>query len=114
MVIKRLCLTIISIMLIGLIPSNVFAESHKSISPLGEHNKTDIHYAVGGGNIYFRSNTGAIVDSDDSVEVATIPSSINGYTVKRIGENAFESRYALYKVIIPNSVTTIEGGSFWF
>ena len=44
--------------------------------------------------------------------VITIPSEINGYPVKKIGNYAFESCYSLTSVTIPNSVITIGYSAF--
>lgn len=46
--------------------------------------------------------------------VITIPSEINGYPVKKIGNYAFESCYSLTSVTIPNSVTSIGESAFQY
>ena len=57
---------------------------------------------------YTVSNGAAtITDYLGSDTVITIPSKINGYPVKKIGNHAFESCYSLTSVTIPNSVTSI-------
>ncbi len=98
-----------------------------------------IPYAVEGGNIYFDPATGTVVDCDETVTRAVIPSEINGVTVKALGQSAFwfnldgdtlksvelpdtlESigsecfRYqaGLTEITIPSGVTTIEWETFF-
>ena len=56
---------------------------------LADKDEDDISYAVEGGNIYFDKATGTITDADYEITAANIPSSIDGVTVKTIGESAF-------------------------
>lgn len=42
-----------------------------------------------------------------------IPSTIEGYPVTAIGENAFSDSPLIYKITLPDSVTTINYGAFW-
>lgn len=75
-----------------------------------------IVYPVEGGNIYFNPETGAIVDCDDGVTGANIPSSINGVAVTSIGDSAFyvdHGRSCLTSVTIPSSVSSIGDEAFY-
>lgn len=71
-----------------------------------------VEYAVEGGSIYFEPETGMIVDCDNDVVSANIPSFINGTKVQFIARNAFSSCKSLRKVSIPNSVTSIGDYAF--
>ena len=58
--------------------------------------------------------TCAITQYDGSAYELTIPSQLNGYTVTRIGREAFCRCDSLERVIIPDSVTNIERYAFYF
>lgn len=78
-------------------------------------------HAVEGGNIYYNTVTGAIVDADDTVTVANIPARINGTTITSIAPDAFSNHSAwsyyndnttLTSVTIPSTVTYIGDHAF--
>ena len=71
-----------------------------------------IEYLVEGGNIYFDSDTGTIIDCDDRVTKADIPSQINGVSVTSIGDAAFKDCRFITSVIIPDGVTSIGDYAF--
>ena len=64
-----------------------------------------LRYTVKGGEVI-------ISGCDKSVSTITIPSTIRGCPVTRIGENAFYCCESLTTVTIPNSVTTIDKSAF--
>lgn len=53
-----------------------------------------------------------IISCDKSVETVNIPSSINGVSVKKIGENAFSNCSELTEITIPDSVKSIGESAF--
>ena len=53
------------------------------------------------------------VDRDAVEGALTIPGSVNGYTVVKVGKYAFENVYKMRSVTIPNTVTAIEKYAFW-
>ncbi len=73
----------------------------------------DTTYAVEGGNIYFDSSTGTIIDCDTAVTSAVIPETINEVSVTSIGYEAFEHCNSLTSITIPDSVTSIDDYAFW-
>ncbi len=82
---------------------------------VANNDPTKIPYAVEGGNIYFNSETGEIVESDYSVTKAVIPNSIGGKSVTGIGEDAFRNHVISYltSIKIPNSVISIGNYAFY-
>ena len=66
-----------------------------------------VKYEVEGGCIYFDSSAGAIIDCDESVTNAVIPSMIEGVSVVTIGSHSFADCTSLTSISIPDSVTTI-------
>jgi hypothetical protein len=63
-------------------------------------------------NLY-NTNTISITRYTGSGGVVTIPNTVNGLPVTRIGEGAFEHLASLTSVTIPNSVTNIGGLAFY-
>ncbi len=73
-----------------------------------------VSYPVTGGNIYFDPEKGEIVDCDESVISAEIPSVINNVQVTRIGDYAFHNypKSILTSVKMPESVISIGSHAF--
>ena len=69
-------------------------------------------YPVEGGNLYFYSADGTIVDCDETVTYADVPAEIDGIAVTGIGSSAFEYCISLTGVTIPESVTSIDSYAF--
>ena len=67
---------------------------------------SSLKYSISGGKVSITGHEGSI--KGDLI----IPSTIEGYPVTAIGEDAFKSCYGLTSVTIPNSVTTIGGWAF--
>ena len=68
-----------------------------------------------GGEFIFNAETGTITGyTDPNVTELEIPETINGVTVKKIGEGAFNNFRFLTKVSFPESLTTIEQAAFSF
>ena len=87
------------LMLFGALPATVFAA--EKTNPLDY-----LTYEIADGEV-------TITDCDTSVSgKLTIPETIEGYPVTKIGWNAFEYRRALTNVIIPDSVTYIDDSAF--
>ncbi|MCI6730129.1 MAG: leucine-rich repeat protein [Clostridiales bacterium] len=71
-----------------------------------------IPYAAEGGNIYFNAQTGAIEDADETITAASIPTKIKGWDVRWIMWTAFFGCDRRVTVTIPESVTSMESGTF--
>ena len=104
-----------------------FAENNKAVSKTASQNYGGFNYEIKNGNA-------VIIGKTSDTTIIDIPSSINGYTVTEIGDNAFmgseitsvklpntlkvigERSFATCKqiksVVIPNSVTTIKDCAF--
>ena len=66
------------------------------------------------GSLYFNTATGTIVKADNTLRgELTIPDTINGVTVKRIGRNAFNGCIKISKFNIPDTVTEIAPYAFY-
>jgi hypothetical protein len=66
----------------------------------------DFNYTLNGNNATITGYTG-------SAGLITIPATIDGHPVIRIGNRAFQQKVNLISVNIPNSVTNIGLGAFW-
>ena len=73
---------------------------------------TTVTYPVTGGDLYFDTSTGTIVDCDMLVTNVSIPTVIEGVEVTRIGESAFNACRSLTSVDIPASVASIGERAF--
>lgn len=73
---------------------------------------TEVAYPVEGGNLYFNTASGTIVDCDTSVTNVSIPTVIEGIKVTQIGDSAFRACGKMTNVNIPTSVTSIGDGAF--
>ena len=78
-----------------------------------ESDTVDTMYPVTGGSIFFDSKTGTVTGCDSGVTEAVIPSEIGGIPVTGIGRRAFDC-YGLTSVTIPDTVTTIGEGAFYY
>ena len=67
---------------------------------------------ISGGKIAFDASKGAITSCQDTVTTVTIPSKINGVTVKTIGEDAFKLCIKIKKISIPSTITSIGDDAF--
>jgi len=96
---KRNVLSIVLAMLLCMaIPEITFAET--------------IPYTVEGGNIYFDTESGAVIDCDESVTKAVIPDKINDITVNeiifsRFALGGYNGTSELSSITIPNTVNKI-------
>lgn len=93
---KNICIVLIVCMLLPLLIMDVSASADNVIT-----------YPVDGGNIYFDTNTGKIIDSDRNITRVILPIEIDGIPVKFIGEKAFDWCCCLESVVIPSSVEGI-------
>ena len=66
-----------------------------------------VAHELDGGNLYFDKNGGIVVDCDETVIHANIPSEIEGITVNSIADGAFSQCTCLVTVHIPQSLTYI-------
>ena len=63
-------------------------------------------------NYYFDSNYAVVITGCVGKGVVTVPSTIDGYTVKTISANAFSGQYEITEIIIPSSVNVINVTAF--
>jgi len=69
-------------------------------------------YKVNGGNIYFDNTTGTITGADSSIISADIPETIDGVTVRAIGDGAFWDCSKMTNISLPNTLKTIGKEAF--
>ncbi|MCQ4637955.1 leucine-rich repeat protein [Anaerovorax odorimutans] len=67
---------------------------------------------VEGGNLYFDKGSGAIVDCDEGVTKAVVPSTVEGVSVTSIGDRAFNKCSGLEKVVFQGDITSIKSHAF--
>lgn len=85
------------------------SEKHSyDVSVVNKYSK----YTVGDGYILLNNETQIIEEVYTAAEGLTIPSSINGVSVKGIGDYAFENCSNLKSISIPESVETISENAF--
>lgn len=101
---KRIISVLLSIMLcLSLMPTTVFAA--EEINYVNASNL--VEYPVENGNITFDTSTGYITGAGMFIKSAIIPRTINGVTVKGIGELAFDWCRDLTKITLPNTLEEI-------
>ena len=97
---RVLSLLLVVLMIMSLVPTSAFAANDV------------VPYGVTGGYLYFDRSTGEIVDCDETVTEAAIPSVIRDKEVKRIAPYAFEDCNVLKRITIPSTLTGIGEQSF--
>ena len=97
---RVLSLLLVLLMIMSLVPTSAFAANDV------------VPYGVTGGDLYFDRSTGEIVDCDETVTEAAIPSVIRDKEVKRIAAYAFEDCNVLKRITIPSTLTGIGEQSF--
>ena len=97
---RVLSLLLVLLMIMSLVPTSAFAANDV------------VPYGVTGGYLYFDRSTGEIVDCDETVTEAAIPSVIRDKEVKRIAPYAFEDCNVLKRITIPSTLTGIGEQSF--
>ena len=99
---KRVFSVLLALVLcIGFLPAAASAE---------QHTDTDVAYPVEGGSLWFRPETGEIVECEKTVTEAVIPAEIDGTPVTGIWKDAFTFCNRLTSVTIPESVTSFYEG----
>lgn len=73
----------------------------------------EVDYEVGGGYIYFDTDSGEIIGWDGDITAVVIPDTIDGVAVTGIGDHAFEYCTSLISVTIPDGVTSIGYYAFY-
>lgn len=66
-----------------------------------------VYYPVEGGNLVFNTKTKTIVALDETATKAIIPETIEGVTVKAVGDFAFADCRSLVVLQLPDTITTI-------
>lgn len=73
-------------------------------------------YAVDGGNIYFDldydTSTATLSDADSTITRATIPATINNFTISQISEYAFYHCEELTSLVVPETIEIIDKSAF--
>ena len=98
---RVLSLLLVMLMVVSLVPTSAFAANDV------------VPYGVTGGYLYFDRSTGEIVDCDETVTEAAIPSVIRDKEVKRIAAYAFEDCNVLKRITIPSTVTLLSEQAFF-
>ena len=98
---RVLSLLLVMLMVMSLVPTSAFAANDV------------VPYGVTGGYLYFDRSTGEIVDCDETVTEAAIPSVIRDKEVKRIAAYAFEDCNVLKRITIPSTVTLLSEQAFF-
>ena len=96
-----LSLLLVMLMVVSLVPTSAFAANDV------------VSYGVTGGYLYFDRSTGEIVDCDETVTEAAIPSVIRDKEVKRIAPYAFEDCNVLKRITIPSTLTRLSEQAFF-
>ncbi|MBR2575937.1 MAG: leucine-rich repeat protein [Firmicutes bacterium] len=90
-------------------PAAAFAEESQSVTVVPGKG---LALAVEGGNVYFDNGTGTITECDPGVTGASIPASISGTAVVKIGDSAFSGNRNLKTVSLPEGLKTIGKEAF--
>lgn len=98
---RVLSLLLVLLMIMSLVPTSAFAANDV------------VPYGVTGGYLYFDRSTGEIVDCDETVTEAAIPSVIRDKEVKRIAAYAFEDCNVLKRITIPSNLTLLSEQAFF-
>ena len=98
---RVLSLLLVLLMVMSLVPTSAFAANDV------------VSYGVTGGYLYFDRSTGEIVDCDETVTEAAIPSVIRDKEVKRIAPYAFEDCNVLKRITIPSTLTRLSEQAFF-
>ena len=98
---RVLSLLLVLLMVVSLVPTSAFAANDV------------VSYGVTGGYLYFDRSTGEIVDCDETVTEAAIPSVIRDKEVKRIAPYAFEDCNVLKRITIPSTLTRLSEQAFF-
>ena len=98
---RVLSLLLVMLMIMSLVPTSAFAANDV------------VPYGVTGGYLYFDRSTGEIVDCDETVTEAAIPSVIRDKEVKRIAAYAFEDCNVLKRITIPSNLTLLSEQAFF-
>ena len=98
---RVLSLLLVLLMVVSLVPTSAFAANDV------------VSYGVTGGYLYFDRSTGEIVDCDETVTEAAIPSVIRDKEVKRIATYAFEDCNVLKRITIPSTLTRLSEQAFF-
>ena len=83
----------------------------RNTSALDKHG--NLIYPVENGNIYFNKTKNAIVKADQTITSATIPSKIEGISVKAIGNEAFRYCSKLKAISLPKDLEKIGYRAFY-
>ncbi len=96
---KRLIFTLLYVLILNTVI--VFADESNIIT-----------CSFDGGNITFDTSTGTIIKADETIKISAIPSEINGFSVKCIGDRSFVRCNNIINLSIPDTVVSIEECAF--